>query len=343
MSATDFLPTAPGRFAARVLKALAVAKGDPLAAAAFVDRTNWSDAGRVKAALLDTSAGLVLGPAGSDFTSVVRARSLLGRLVAAGARVLPPRTPMVRAIGGVQAAFTGEGQPMPFEGGAYTRDPGLPLLRVAGAAALTRELVESSAAESIITGDLIRACVQALDAEFADPSASPGAGPGSVFAGAPSVSSSGSDADAIRADVARLLDIFGGDLQRAAFVCDTRTAMSLALVPACSGDTVIDLRGDSRFAGLPLFASDAVPRNSNGSTFGLIDISRLEVVGLQEAELRLTDQASVELSATPTDPANAGATLVSLWQQNLLAIGVQMQVNWRVAPGAAAYISGVTY
>jgi len=339
------VPSNPGRTAARVFRTLASCQSH-FEYKSFIERQGWEDELQVKAAveMLTTGNSAALTSVGADFMGPVRDRAILGRALIA-ARQMPFNVRMIRQTGGATAGWVREGEPVAAGVGSFSFDPGLPALKVAALTAATEELIAASDAEEIVTRDLQEKCKSALDRSFSDPSNAGVAGkePASVFYGVASAISSGSDADAIRADFLTLLDLYQGNLASAAIITSTKVAAQLALLQAMAGNTQINLAGESVFIGMPLLASDAVPTDSNGTILGLVDLSRLEIAGLQSAEIAVTRQAAIQLNDTPDANQTAGTTLVSLYQTNCVGLLAKIYCNWRAAPGAAAFISNVNY
>jgi HK97 family phage major capsid protein len=330
-----------GRTAARFVKALA-ATDNRAAAEAYVASTNWLGADRIKAAVsaITGSNEPALVAVGASFMEAVSMRTIVGRLQDR-VRRLPLRTPMIRQTAGSTAVWVPEGGNIGLSRGAYVRDPGLPALKVAGASIVTRELVRDFATDMLVSRDLEQACAQAIDLAFANPGNAGVAGesPASVFYGATEIPSSGSTTAAFRADFLALVAAFDGNLDTAALVCDTTTALQIGLMPATMGASVIAVGGDSRLVGLPAFFSDTVPRDGGGM-LGLIDLDRVEVVGMDQAELRVSREASVMMSDAPDEDSPAP---MSLFQSNTVGLLALAYANWRAAPGAACFISGIDY
>lgn len=336
---------APGRFAARVLKALAACRGDLLAARGFVDRTDWLDRGQIKAAVdtIATGDGLATGAAaaGADFVEYLRPFTLLGRMLDRVRRV-PDRVALIRQTAGGRAGWVAEGEALALPVSTFQRVAGLPLRRVGAIHVVTEDLAQASDAENILLRDLRRACVEALDGALADQmNGGTTATPASVFYGSPSITSTGNLAQ----DFDALVSLYTGDLSTAVIVADSRTAAQIATEAATLGGCSIDLTGatQSRLFGLPAYFSDSVARDSNGGFLGIFDADRLEVAGFRAAELGTSTEAMIEMDTEPDNPTTASSVMTSLWQQNLIGLRATIAVNWRLVGGAAAFVHHIAY
>jgi HK97 family phage major capsid protein len=334
--------TVKGRTAARFLKAKAATENNA-SAEAYVAATNWLAAERIKAAIgsVAGSNAPALMAVGADFMAGVSTRTIAGRVLDR-VRRLPVNTPVIRQTVRHTADWVAEGNNVPVSRGVYVLDGALPLLKVAGMSAITKRLVEDYASDLLVTRDLQQVCAEALDLAFANPANAGTADekPASVFYGTTAIASSGSTAAAFRADFLALVAAFDGNLDTAAIVTDTTTALQIGLMTATMGASVIAVGGDSRLVGLPAFFSDAVPRDGSGGMLGLIDLDRIDVVGMEQAELAIGRDATLMMS---TDPETDAPRPVSMWQTNTVALMALAYANWRAAPGAACYISGTDY
>lgn len=331
-----------GRLAARYLKAVS-ATDNFEQTLQFIDASRWIEGDRLKAAVsaYTTNNAEALITVGASFMAAVRARTLAGRLLNR-VRKLPLNTPVIRQTAGARAVWVMEGNPIAMTAGTFVRDSALPELKVAGISVITRELTLASEADSLVSRDLERACAEALDLSFADPSnaGTVDESPASIFFGATSIPSSGPDASNFQSDFLALLEAFEGNLDTAAIICDTLTALQVSLLGQAIGDCQISLTGESRLVGLPVFFSTAVPRDSSGGMLGLVDLDRVDIVGMNRAELTVSREASIQMSDSP---ASGATNVVSLWQANGVGLLAQAYANWRAAPGAAVYISGTDY
>lgn len=320
----------PGLLASRYLKSVAGADA-PGQAARFAEERRYGDT-IVKAALgaASSSSAPALQEVHADFLAAVRARSLVGRLLPR-LRRLPPRTPTIRQTGGTSATWVPEGASVPLTAGTFAKDASLQALKVAAIAATTRELARAGIADTLIGDDLIRECAAAVDAKFASTDAAvTDTSPAGVFNGA--TTSASLDP---RTDIDTLLSAIA-NVDNAVFITSTRTAAQLALMELAS----ISPHGESTLAGLPLYFSDAVP-----AVLGLVDAARIELVGFDAAELDVSHEGTLVMDTAPDSSSTTpkAATQVSLWQTRTVGLSGEIFVNWRAAPGAAAYVTGVDY
>lgn len=330
-----------GLTAARYLKVKA-AHTDDLSAAAHIDAARWLHGDTLKAAVagFSSSNSPALQTIGGDFMAAVRERSIVGKL-RERMRGVPLNTPVIRQTAGVNATWTAEGAPVAVERGTYVKDAPLELLKVCGISVVTKELAQAYGADRLISVDLEAACAAALDSAFTDPSnaGTPGKKPASVFSGASNVPSAGPGAAGFRADLNALLNGFGGNLDTSVVIADTATAVQLATMGLSNIE--VDVTGESRLAGLPMVSSTAVP----AGFIGLVDLNRVDAVGMDSAELSVSREADVLMSDAPTMSSTTptATQMVSLFQVGAVGLLASVPANWRAAPGAARYITGASY
>lgn len=93
--------------------------------------------------------------------------------------------------------------------------------------------------------------------------------------------------------------------------------------------------------GLPVLVSEVVPSDSNGSIIVLIKQSEILLADEGGVSIDVSREASLQMNSTP---ATGAQQLVSLFQNNLLAIRAERMITWRKRrPQAVAYISGANY
>jgi hypothetical protein len=269
--------------------------------------------------------------AATEFFGLVRERSLLGRL---GLRRVPMRIRLLTATDGFNAAWVGEGQPVPVSSAAFdeaTLDP----LKCSALTVVTEELLQSSdpSAEAVVRDDLVGAVVAAVDATFLDPANSGSAGvePASVTNGAVTVNASGDNLD----DLRLLIDALppGADLERAVLIGSPYSFAKLHDPMVLPG---LGVRGGNAL-GIPAFASKAA-----GDDLVLLDPDSI-AYGTGSVDVRVSTQASIQMLDNPTNASATGTAtnMVSLWQTNAAAVMATVSTNWQPARDAVAVLAGI--
>lgn len=273
-----------------------------------------------------------------EFFNLVMERTLLGRL--AGLRRIPFHRRMLKITAGSNGYWVAESNPVPLSKPALDGSSLQPL-KVCAMIVATEEALKTGGAiaENGFQRDLERAVVDTTDIALLDASNAGVAGerPASLTYGAPSYAAT-SDA---AADIAVLVDLFGGDLGAAYFVTDARVATEMALARDPSGGLLFpdaSPRGGS-VLGIPLLISRASPRDSSGGQLALIDPTGI-AYGADGLTFESAEHATVAMSDTPeSDPV-----LVSLWQRNLVGYKSIMASNWEVQrTGSVALLTDVAW
>ena len=126
-------------------------------------------------------------------------------------RNVPFRTPLIGQTSGGDGYWVGEGQAKPLTKFDFSRTTLAPL-KVANIAVATMEVIRDSspAADGIIRDQLAAALRERLDIDFIDPAkaAVTDVSPASILNGVSGIPSSGTDADAVRADVKAVFSAF---------------------------------------------------------------------------------------------------------------------------------------
>ena len=293
----------------------------------------------------------------SEFAELLRPATIIGRIP--GLRNVPFNIKVPRQTGGSSASWVGEGKPKPVSALAFDQVT-LGVTKLAGIVVMTDELVRFSnpSAEAIVRQDLIDTIVQTMDKDFVDPANAGAAGvkPASITNGVTPVPASGTDADAVRADVQALMKKFlvaNLSLGGAVFLMNETMALSLALMLNPLGQPEfpgLALNGNSggTFFGLPVILSENIAANatsgSEGARIILAKASEIMVADDGETLLDASNQASLEMDSAPTSPPTATTVLVSLWQHNMVGIRAERFINWtKRRNGAVQYIDSATY
>jgi hypothetical protein len=156
-----------------------------------------------------------------------------------------------------------------------------------------------------------------------------GTAPASLTHDAVTVASSGTTAEAIRADLAALLSRFGGDQARSCWACSTATAVRLALLGDALGSADINVTG-GYLGGLPLAAARGVPDN----VLALIDASGVVLLD-GGAQFAASGETMLEM---------ADGSLIDLWSANMGALRFVRVLDWKAGrPGCVAAVTGIDW
>lgn len=317
-----------------------------------------------------TWAGPLVGDEGSafaDFVEFLRPQTILGRFGANGVpslRRVPFRVPLIGQTSGGAGYWVGEGAAKPltkFDFARTTLEP----TKVANIAVATMETLRDSSpsAEGIIRDQLAAALVARLDTDFIDPAkaAVANVSPASITNGLTFIESSGTDADAVRADIKAIFAAFiaaNNAPTSGVWIMPATVALSLSLMQNPLGQSEfpgLSMNGGNLF-GLPVIVSQYVPTNFdadgagtefapgalvalvNASDIYLADEGGVSVDMSQEASLQM-DDAPTNNSATPT-----ATTMVSMFQTNSVAFRAERTVNWaKRRPSAVASLASVNW
>lgn len=286
----------------------------------------------------------------NEFIELLRPQTIIGRIP--NLRNVPFNVRMPRQTGGGTYGWVGEGAPKPV-GQLSFDEVTLRWAKAAGIIVLTEELIRQSspAAEGIVRGDMIAGIAQFLDGQFVDPAvaAVSNVSPASITNGVTPVSATGTDAAALRADVATLWEdtFLSQNLVPTTgfWVMDNVTAMRLSLMrnPLGQAEFVGITPTGGTFMGYPVITSQGVPSDSGG---GLMIFGNAQDILFAEDTLTLdvSREASLQMDTAPTDPTVAATVMVSLWQRNLVGLRAERFINWQKRrANAVGYIDNAQY
>lgn len=291
----------------------------------------------------------------SEFIELLRPETIIGKIQ--GLRHVPFNVKMPSQTSGSTVGWVGEGKPKPVSKLAFDTVT-LGFNKAAGIVVLTDELVRFSnpSAEAIVRSDLIAQMTQFLDHDFVDPSKAVAANtsPASVTNGVTPVTASGTTADDLRADVKSLFGNFiSNNLSPAGayWIMRPTVALSIGLMTNSLGQPEfpgIGMNGGT-FFGLPVIVSENVPANpgsgspltGTGDRLILVKASEILLADDGGVTLDVSREASLQMDGAPTDGAQS---LVSLWQNNMVAIRAEREINWaRRRAEAVGYIDSANY
>ncbi|EHM01147.1 caudovirus prohead protease [Acetobacteraceae bacterium AT-5844] len=294
----------------------------------------------------------------SEFAELLRPATIIGRIP--GLRRVPFNIKIPRQLTGSTVNWVGEGAPKPVGELSFDQIT-LGLTKAAGIIVLTDELVRSSnpAAEGLVRQDLIAQMAQFLDKDFVDPSkaAVTNVSPASITNGVTPIVASGTDVDALRADLQKLYAAFitaNMSIADAVWIMPETQALAISLMRNPLGQREfpeITATGGS-FEGLPVVATQNVPANPGsgepvtgaGSRIVLAKASEILLADDGQTMLDVSREASLQMDSAPANPPTATTVMVSLWQMNMVGIRAERYINWaKRRPGAVQYIDSANY
>jgi len=288
----------------------------------------------------------------ADFVEFLRPQTIIGRFGAGGVpalRTIPFRVPLVSQTGAGAGYWVGEGKPKPLTAFDFNRTTLTPL-KVANIAVLSEEVIRDSnpSAEAIIRDQLAAALVARLDTDFIDPAktAVSGVSPASITNGAEAIAATTyADADDVRLDLRSVFQKFidaDNPPLAGVWVMSHTNALALSLITNGLGQPEfpgIGLMGGT-LMGLPVICSEYVGTNVvlvNASDIYVGDEGGIAVDMSREASLEMQDGGFTQNQPT-------GASLVSMFQNNLVALRAERTINWaRRRDSAVAYLTGVAW
>lgn len=291
----------------------------------------------------------------SEFIDFLRPQTILGRFGAGGIpslRSVPFNIRIPGMSAGATGYWVGQGAPKPLTR-FTTNVTNLAFAKIAAIAVLTDELIRFSSpnADLLARDELAKAIRERSDVDFIDPAkaAVVNVSPASVTNGVTPVTASGTDADAVRRDLASLWDQFlGANLSPtdAVYVMSNRTALRLSLMqnplgqPEFPGMTM----NGGTLLGVPVIASEYVPADSSGGLIILIKASEILLADDGQVTVDASNEASLQMDDAPTNPPVAATVLVSMFQMNMVALRAERFINWTKARAeSVAYIQGANY
>lgn len=294
-----------------------------------------------------------------EFVEFLRPMTVLGRIP--GLRRVPFNVRIPRQTSGGSAYWVGEGQPKPLTTMALDTIT-LRWKKLANIAVLTDEVTRFSnpAIDALVRDDLARAIAQEEDTAFLSPSnaGTTDVKPASITNGVTPVASSGTDADAVRADFVALVSKFIVNNQGSSglvFVGNETTAAVMSAMfntlgtPEFPGMTP----GGGRVMGYEFITSQNQPSSGSPATsiivalrpgdIFLADDGPVTVDASREASLQMLDNpTNATMSGSPSAPT--ATTMVSMFQTNSVAIRAERYIDWvKGRSTAVEYLSGVAY
>lgn len=287
-----------------------------------------------------------------DFVEFLRPQTIIGRIQ--GLRRIPFNVRISGQTSGGAGYWVGEGQPKPLTKFDYNATE-LRFAKVANIAVLTDELVRFSnpSAEMLVRQSLADALIERLDIDFIDPAKAAvlNVSPASITNGVTPVVSSGTDADAIRADLKALWAGYitaNVNPATAVYIMSATTALSLSLMTNALGQPEfpgLTMNG-GMLSGVPVIVSEYVGTDTSGGMVILANASDIYLADDGQVVIDASREASLQMLDNPTNDSGDGTatSMVSMFQTNSVAIRAERWINWaKRRASAVAYLTGVNW
>lgn len=265
-----------------------------------------------------------------DFLELLRNATIFDKLQ--GYRTVPFNIKINGQATGGKASWVGEGAKKPLTNPTFDSVE-IKEHKLAAITVYTQELLRRSdpAVDQLVLNDLIAASKTLIDETFLGTQAQTDATPAGILNGVVAVAASGETAEAIEADLLKLIETFveaNLSTDGAYFLMSETRAMRIALLRDALGNTYFN---GMNFAGAArsLLAIPVITSQSVGDRIELVKMSEILVAQDGGVDVAYSDQATL------TD----GETTHNLWQENKFAIRVEKFITWaKRRPIAAAYI-----
>lgn len=290
----------------------------------------------------------------SEFVEYLRPRTIVGQFGTGNIpslRRVPFNIRVPRQTSKSSASWVGEGLPKPLTS-FNTEQITLDFFKCAGIIVATQELLRFSnpSAEALIRDDLAAAVIERIDIDFITPSNAGTANvkPAAITYGAVTAASSGDTAAAVRTDIQTLFAEFiqaNIPVSGCVWIMNANVALALSMMMNDLGQPEfpsITMNGGT-LVGLPVLVSQYVPTATvvllNAQEVYLADDGNVSIAISTEASLEMLD-GSLSQDAT----AGTGASLVSMFQTNSVAIRAEREINWRTRRSeAVTYLTSANW
>lgn len=292
----------------------------------------------------------------SEFIEYLRPMTLIGRI--AGWRNVPFNIRVGGATSGTTAYWVGQGAAIPASQMAST-SVSLGITKVAGLTVVTKELamLSTPSAEMMVRNDLARALQQKMDTGLIDPNSGGQTNiqPPSLTYGVTPRQASGTDYAAFKADWKAMTTNFYAaniSLDGAVVIMTEQLAEALSLMVTSLGNPQFPglTPTGGTLLGRPVFTSQVADTTGSPDWDNLLILLKPGEVFLADdggASVEASDQVAVEMVDSSSQKSTAtatGASLVSMFQTESVAIKGVRHVNWTKARSQACqFIRSAAY
>jgi hypothetical protein len=287
----------------------------------------------------DFAGGAVGGGVASAFQNQFRDLALLGRL--GMARVPFDEAVFVSEFGATGAEVV-EGASIPFSNGAWTART--LRRRLFGAiTAQSRELMLTGdpGVQLALTADILAAVAEAVDRALLSPDET-----GSVLDGQVEVTTSGSTAAQVEADLLALTNAVPSAHRDGRFCMTQKTASYLSTLRSTEGVRYFGEIGANggRLLGLPVEISSALGQSGSPPTNAIALVSPMMILHSidDRVVLDVSGNATIQINAAPSGDSSDGTAgtdnVVSMYQAHAVAVKAGIFADWYARPFSAAFV-----
>lgn len=289
----------------------------------------------------------------NEFLDLLRPATIIGRIP--GLTRVPFNIRVPSMTGDPTAYWVGEGQAKPVSSALFDSTT-LTFNKAVGLTVITEELLRfsSPAAEALLRNALTAAIAYLTDRTFVDPTAAvTGSSPASITNGVSAIAPTGTTADAFRDDFATLVATYlaaNYSVSGLVLLMTSQQALKLSLMRNTLGNKEFPDIGalGGNVEGIPVITSENIPAAGGSPTDGY------PIIALHAPSIFLADdggvnidmsrEASLQMESAPDSPTTASTVMVSMFQQNMVAIKAERFITWKKArSGAVQYIQGGRY
>jgi HK97 family phage major capsid protein len=288
-----------------------------------------------------------------EFLEYLRPRTIIGNIP--GLRRVPFNVRYQSQTSGASANWVGQGKGKPVTTFATAANT-LGYTKIAAIAVITEELARfsSPSSEQLVRDELARAVIERMDIDFIDPAqaAVANVNPASITNGLVALSSAGVSEANIRTDLTNLLSTFVEnhvDPSSLVIIMPGTLALAAQLMVNSLGNASfpgITVTGGS-IMGIPVVVSQYAANASGGGNL-VIALNASDIFFADDGQVTVdaSREASIQMSDAPTldSTSGTGASLVSMYQTNSVAIRAERYINWaKGRSSAVVYMDDVNW
>lgn len=286
-----------------------------------------------------------------DFVEFLRPQTIIGKFGVGNIpslRRIPFNVSIAGQTSGGTGYWVGDGAPKPLTRFDFAVT-NLRWAKVANIAVITEELLRFAqpSADVLVRDALAAALIERLDVDFVDPNkaAVTNVSPASITNGVSAINSVGNSADNVRTDVAAAVTQYiSANItpSTAVWVMRSARALSLSLMRNALGQREfpdITMMG-GMFEGFPVITSEYQHSDSDGDNVILVNASDVWLADDGQVMLDASRETSLQMNDVPTMDASSGtgATMVSMFQTNSVALRAERWINWQKRRSSAVVV-----